>query len=256
MAGMLSDMSSMTLILSLAVVSVAGFVKGAVGFAMPTIMLSGIGSFMPAEITIAALVLPTVVTNLNQALRQGTGHALAAFLRLWRFNLILFVMILLSAQLVRVLSQSALFLLLGGMVVFFAALQLIGWKPAIRKGFERLSEAVIALIAGFFGGLTGVWGPPLILYLTALDVPKVESVRIQGVTYFLGSILFMGAHLKSGVLNGETLPYSALMVVPAILGQMIGRRTHDRMDQVLFRRVTLVVLVIAGLNLLRRGMFG
>ena len=195
MAGMLSDMPVLILILSLVVVSVAGFVKGAVGFAMPMIMISGLGSFMPAETAIAALILPTVVTNLNQAFRHGFGHAWASFRRLWRFNLILFAMILVSAQLVRVLPQWVLFVLLGGMVVFFASLQLAGWKPVIRKGFERVSEAVIALFAGFFGGLTGVWGPPLILYLTAMDVPKVESVRIQGVSYLLGSILLLGAHL-------------------------------------------------------------
>ncbi len=254
--GMLADLSVVMLLASVLVVLLAGFVKGAVGFAMPMILISGIGSFMPAEIAIAALILPTVMTNLLQAFRQGLGHAWASFRRFWRFNLVLFVMILLSAQLVRILPQSALFLLLGGMIVFFGILQLAGWKPQIRQGFERLTELSVAMVAGFFGGLTGVWGPPTILYLTALDVPKQESVRVQGVVYLLGSILLLGAHLKSGVLNSQTLPYSALLVAPALLGQFAGLKAHDRMDQALFRRLTLVVLVIAGLNLLRRGAFG
>jgi hypothetical protein len=33
-----------------------------------------------------------------------------------------------------------------------------------------------------------------------------------------------------------------------------GYLVQDRLDQVVFRRVTLIVLVIAGLNLLRRGL--
>lgn len=256
MTGMLSEIGTFWLLASLLVVLGAGFVKGAVGFAMPMILISGIGSFMPAEVAVAALILPTVVTNSVQALRQGLGHAFASFRKFWRFNLVLFVMILLSAQLVLLLPQAVLFTILGAPIVLFAVLQLVGWKPVIPQGFDRLAEFCVALLAGFFGGLTGVWGPPTILYLTALETPKAESVRVQGVIYMLGSLLLLGAHLKSGVLNAETVPYSALLVLPALIGQFIGFSVQDRMDQKLFRRMTLLVLAIAGLNLLRRGFFG
>ncbi|NOX74959.1 MAG: sulfite exporter TauE/SafE family protein [Alphaproteobacteria bacterium] len=256
MTGILADLGTTMIVASLLVVLGAGFVKGAVGFAMPMILISGIGSFMSAEMAVAALILPTVTTNLLQAMRHGLGHAWASFRKFWRFNLVMFVTILGSAQLVTRLPQAVLFGLLGTMIVIFAILQLAGWQPSIRKGFERVTEIGIALIAGFFGGLTGVWGPPTILYLTALDLPKAESVRVQGVTYLMGSLLLVGAHLKSGVLNAETIPYSALMIVPALIGQLIGLRLHDRMDQALFRRLTLFVLVIAGVNLLRRALLG
>jgi hypothetical protein len=36
----------------------------------------------------------------------------------------------------------------------------------------------------------------------------------------------------------------------------IGFRVHDRMDAGRFRRWTLIVLVLAGANLLRRGIMG
>jgi hypothetical protein len=37
---------------------------------------------------------------------------------------------------------------------------------------------------------------------------------------------------------------------------VVGTWAHDRMDQALFKRLTLVVLVLAGLNLLRKGLLG
>jgi len=252
--GMLADMPVVMLLATLLVVSVAGFVKGAVGFAMPMIMVSGLGSFLPAEVAIAGLILPTVATNITQTFRNGMGHAWASFLKYWRYNIVLFVAILASAQLVRLMPPALLFLLLGGMIVVFAGLQLAGWRPRIQKGFERITETSVALVAGFFGGLTGVWGPPTILYLTALEVPKQESVRIQGTMYLMGSVLLLGAHLRSGVLNPQTIPLSLMLVLPALIGQVAGMRAQDRMDQALFRRATLVVLVIAGINLLRRGL--
>ncbi|MFT5005757.1 MAG: putative membrane protein YfcA, partial [Paracoccaceae bacterium] len=93
-------------------------------------------------------------------------------------------------------------------------------------------------------------------YLAALEIPKTESVRAQGVMYLMGSMLLLGAHLNSGVLNANTLPFSALLMIPALIGQVVGMRAQDRMNQVVFRRVTLIFLVVAGLNLLRRAAFG
>ena len=63
----------------------------------------------------------------------------------------------------------------------------------------------------------------------------------------------MGAHLRSGVLNAETIPFSALMLVPAAAGMWLGFRAQDRMNREQFLRATLVVLLIAGLNLVRRA---
>jgi len=256
MTGILNDMATAVLLASLAVVLFAGFVKGAVGFGMPMILISGIGSFLPPDIAVAALILPTVVTNISQAFRHGLGEAVASLVRFWRFNLVLFVTIFLAAQLVNILPQGLIFSLLGGFIVMFTLVQLVGWTPKLSARAARIVEVPTALIAGFFGGLTGVWGPPTILYLTALDLPKKDHVRAQGVVYFLGSILLFSAHIKSGVLNLQTVPFSALLVLPALVGQTLGLRFHDRMDQALFRRLTLIILTLAGLNLLRRGLFG
>lgn len=43
------------------------------------------------------------------------------------------------------------------------------------------------------------------------------------------------------------------MIVPVMLGQTIGNMVQDRLDQKKFRRMTLFVLIIAGLNLIRRA---
>ena len=41
-----------------------------------------------------------------------------------------------------------------------------------------------------------------------------------------------------------------------LIGMWIGFKLHDRMPQATFRRAMLLVLVVAGLNLIRRGLFG
>ena len=60
---------------ALAVTLFAGFVKGAVGFAMPMILVSAFAIFLPQHLALAGLILPTFATNLSQAFRQGVGPA-------------------------------------------------------------------------------------------------------------------------------------------------------------------------------------
>jgi uncharacterized membrane protein YfcA len=89
--------------------------------------------------------------------------------------------------------------------------------------------------------------------LIARNTEKTEQIRVQGVIYGLGSVLLLVSHLGSGVLRAETLPLSLALVPPALLGVLIGFRLQDRLDQDMFRKITLWVLLLAGLNLIRRG---
>ena len=94
------------------------------------------------------------------------------------------------------------------------------------------------------------------LYLIALNMPKAKQMLVQGVVYGLGSVSLLVGHLQSGVLNAVTMPWSAALLIPAFLGMQVGFWMSDRLNPEMFRRVTLVVLIVAGANLVRRGLLG
>lgn len=256
MESLLSLMSPVILGFALSVALVAGIVKGMVGFAMPMIMISLLGSFVAPDVALAGLILPTLVTNGMQALRQGWAEAWQSVKRFKLFMVIGLIAMLVSAQLVRVLPQETLLLMIGLPVVAFCIVQLLGWQLRLPARGRNWIEAGVGGFAGFIGGFSGVWGPPTVMYLTALETPKTEQMRVQGVIYGLGAVALFGAHVGSGVMRAETLPFSLAMIVPAILGTWIGFQIQDRIDQRAFKRATLAVLLIAGLNLVRRGLMG
>ncbi len=236
-----------------AVALAAGLIKGIVGFAMPMILISGLGSVMSPELALAGLILPTLVTNAWQALRQGGQAAWGSLKRYRVFLLAGFVVMMLSAQLVPVLPERVLFLLIGVPIVLFAARNLAGRHLRVGRTLGRRAEALLGAVAGFFGGISGIWGPPTVAMLTAQNTEKRDSLRIQGVIYAMGAVALLGAHIGSGVLRAQTLPLSLLLVVPAMAGMFAGFYVQDRLNQAQFRRLTLFVLLIAGLNLIRRG---
>lgn len=234
----------------------AGVVKGAVGFAMPLIMIAGLGLFLDPLVALAAIIAPIVLSNTVQALRRGPAETWAAFREHWRYVTIVCLAIFAMAQFVTRIPTQVIYVILGVPVVVFSLIQLVGWRPSIPPHRRRSAEWGIAFLAGSLGGLAGTWGPPTVLYLLALDVPKARAMIVQGVVYGLGSYTLLAGHLRSGVLNAETVPLTLALVLPALVGLWSGFWISDRLDQEKFRRITLAVLVVAGLNLVRRGIMG
>ncbi len=251
------DLLPYTLLLyALAVTFVAGFVKGAVGFAMPLIMISGLSILIDLPLVAAGIVIPVMISNGMQVWRAGLGKAREALREHVLYIVLVCIFILIATQFVRRIEPNTLYIILGVPVLTLCLIQLAGWQPQIPHRSRRLFEWVAGIFSGILGGLAGTWGPPTVLYLIALRTPRAQQMSIQGVIYGLGSIMLFLGHLQSGVLNSTTWRFSALLALPALLGMWFGGRLGDRFDQERFRKVTLVVLAIAGANLIRRGIMG
>ena len=111
-----------------------------------------------------------------------------------------------------------------------------------------------ALVAGVGGGLSGVWGPPTVVYLSKDSLKKEAQVCAQGVIYGLCSIFLFLGHVQSGIATAPVLALGLCAIIPAFFGQWIGFKIQDSINQVLFSKITLCILLVAALNLIRRGL--
>lgn len=247
------SLSVFELICALLIGVASGFVKGVVGFAMPLVLISGLTLFISPELALAGLILPTLVTNAMQSMRQGRAAAWDTIKAFRVFLIAGGITLVITAQFVRVVPDDLFKGLLGVVVVGFVALQLSGYQFRLR-GQSAKVEMCVGALAGVMGGTAGVWGPPTVAYLTALNTARNNQMRIQGVIYGLGSLALLGAHIGSGVLRSETWPFAFALIPPAVLGMWLGGMVGDHFDQQTFRRATLIVLLIAGLNLVRRAL--
>lgn len=231
----------------------AGFVKGTIGFAMPLIMASAFASFLPAQVALAALILPVLTTNIPQSLRQGP-RAAADSIRNYRWHIGMVLLFLcVSAGFAKFIPQAVMYGLLGFPVVAFALWQLSGRPMALPVHHRRKAEIVTGMIGGLYGGISGIWGPPLVVLLLSLGAEKREQIRVQGVVFLLGAAGLTLAHLATGILNAQTIPLSAVLCIPAFAGMFAGFAMQDRLDVNQFRRWTLILLLLSGLNLVRRA---
>lgn len=253
---MMSLMPLWALLAAFGVTLFAGVVKGAIGFGVPLIITSGLTLFLDPVIAVSGVVFPALVSNFVQVVRHPRVDIIDAVKEHKRYILVVCVLILIVSQFVARVPESVFFLILGVPVVVLSVMQLAGVRFSIPKARRRVAEWGIGAMTGVLGGFTGSWGPLTVLYLIALDTPKMRQLLVQGVVYSLGAVALFAGHLQSGVLNAATIPFSALLLVPVFVGMLIGFRVGARLDADLFRKLTLTLLVVAGANLVRRGLLG
>ena len=236
---------------ALVVTLFAGFVKGAVGFAMPMILVSAFAVFLPQHLALAGLILPTLVTNLSQAFRQGVGPARETARTYRRFRIATVICIAISAPFADAIPRIVYLLMLGLPISIFAALQLMGRSLAIQLHHRDRAEWALGVVGGLYGGVSGIWGPPLLVFLLSTGADKLTMIRAQGVVFLIGAIALLASHLATGLANAQTLGFSVALCVPALAGLYAGYWVQDRMDQQRFRRWTQGLLVVTGLNMVQ-----
>ncbi|EDP63746.1 hypothetical protein BAL199_26477 [alpha proteobacterium BAL199] len=234
-----------TLALITAVLLLAGAVKGVVGLGLPTVTLALLTATVGLEAAIAVMLLPSLVTNIWQAV---VGGALGAVMRrLWAFLLALIIGVLAASGASAVIATSTLTALLGVSIVLYGAIGLMT-PPWPKPGkWEGPLSPVMGLATGVLTGMTGSFVMPAVPYLQALGLPRDRLVQAMGVT-FLVATLALGVGLGGrGLLPDNLIVLSAMSVVPALVGMEIGRRVRSRLSEWRFRQVLFWALLLLGL---------
>lgn len=250
----ISEINIFQLLVLIFVPFFGGFIKGVTGFGFPMILISGLGVILNPEVAVSFLIFPLLVVNALQMFQFDINRILKAVVQYYRITITLCVCLYLSSPLVLILSKSILFLLLGFPITVIALLQLWGWKPILPVNYRKPGEFITGILAGFAGGFAGVWAPLIVTYLLSLDISKRENILAQGVIYSAGSIILIVAHLNTEILNYQTIPVSLILIVPSVLGLFLGIKVQNRLNSDRFRQFVQFILVLAGVNLIVRGL--
>ena len=223
----------------------AGIIKGIVGFAMPLIMITGLATFLPLEFAIIAMVIPTLLTNFQQAFRDGITPVFIPLKRYWKYLFVTVVAILICSQLMPLLKNETLFLLMGIPIFGFTLLQIFRIKFNFFIQNQSLTEIYFGFFAGFFGGLTGTWGPPTVSFFLTQQIERKLQLRSQGIIYLFGSIAFIIGHIRSNIFTLDTFFFSSILFFPAMSGVFIGNKFGSKLNNKTFLTITQLLLLLA-----------
>jgi uncharacterized protein len=229
-----------------------GVVKGITGVGLPLVLVPLAAQFIPVPAAVALVSVPMVATNVAQA-AEG-GRVMATLRQIWPILFLLVIGTFIGVHLLVTIDRRRLSLVLGIGFVFLAAL--LGLAPRVRLGNRtaRWAGPAVGLAAGVLGGMSAMFGPPMIAYLVGIGADPDTFVKQMAIFAFTASVAMLLALGGSGTLSGTDLLVSAMAVIPIQLGMPAGRWLRHRANPALFRLAVLVVLAAGGIDLLHRAL--
>jgi uncharacterized membrane protein YfcA len=236
------------LVLALAAV-IAGAIASISGFGIGSILTPVFSLWYDARIAVAAISIPHLIgTALRFYLLKGHVDARV----MWSFGLASAAGGIAGALLNTVFESPWLLALLGVLLLFVAAGELIGFSR--RLVFHGWAAWMAGAVSGLLGGLVGNQGglrsaallgfrldrDTFIATATAIGL-FVDGARMP--IYFYTH----GAHLP------PLLTAIAIATAGVIAGTLFGGRVLKRIPETAFRRVVAVLLAVLGVALLVRA---
>lgn len=143
---------------------------------------------------------------------------------------------------------------IGAIALAFVALQQL--QSRIGEGnfsldrWELWLGLLAGAVAGFVSMISHSAGVIVAMYLLPQGLDKRSFVGTMVLFFAVVNLAKVVPYLKLGLINPATLSFGLPFVVFIPVGIWLGRKLNERMRQETFRNVILVLVLLAGINLL------
>ena len=229
----------------------AGFVKGVLGFGFPIIVLVLLTLYIGLLDALAIIVIPTLVTNLWQALSGPFLRAVLA--RMWLYFGCAMGGTLAASWFIADVDVNLLTGLLGAVLLVFAVSRLANVHISVPERQETILSVLLGSLNGLLTGFTGSFMVPSVLYMQALGFGKDMLVQAMGVFFSLSTATLMVSLGMNELITASEALGSAVMLIPSFAGIYAGRRMRNRIDERTFQTIFLVGVLVLGATIVYRA---
>lgn len=212
----------------------AGLLRGYSGFGFAMVLALGLLTVSPPALAIPVVLLLDLVCSVS--LWRGAGQTFHRGIGLRLLAGMLLAVPIGALALARLPEQwmapvVALLCLVGGLLVLVR-------QPSSARPVAVGWALPAGLVSGLVTAMASAGGPPVVVYLLRSGLPAA-NVRGTAIVFFaVSDLLALGSLWWLQVLNAEHLHLAASLLVPALLGNVLG--------QVLFRRKPMALHVLIG----------
>ncbi|MCP4047677.1 MAG: sulfite exporter TauE/SafE family protein [Gammaproteobacteria bacterium] len=222
----------------------AGTVKGVVGLGLPTVSLGLLTVALDLPTAMALLLLPSFVTNLWQAIAGGNGTEILR--RIWPFLLMATATVWIGAIALTRIDLWLLSALLGGLLITYALISLVGIRLNISRQQEVWAGPLIGTVNGVLTGMTGSFAVPGVMFLQAIGLPRDMLIQAMGMLFTVSTLALAAALKFNNLLTVEHGILSAAALVPAMIGMVLGQVIRRRLPERIFQKTFFVALLLLG----------
>jgi uncharacterized membrane protein YfcA len=234
------------------VFTLAGFVKGVIGFGLPSISMGLLSALIVPDMAAAILIVPTFLTNVWQAF--AGPHTLAMLRRFWPMFAGVFVGTIATAGIITGADPGLAALPIGAILLAYGALGLSGVRFRVPQTSEGVTSPAVGLVTGLINGATAIFVLPGAPYLQATEIGKGELIQALGfVALSASSALALGFGLNGAVVT-NLWPAVLAALLGAFAGMATGQVVRGRLPVAVFQRLVFVGLAVLGAVMLLRSL--
>ena len=237
-------MSTTNLVLLVIVCFVGGIIQASSGFGYGLFSINFFPFLLPAfthtpalmsltTIVLAALVLTHSWRHIQYRLALTTvaGFLIPSTFMIW-FS---------------VRSPDALLIRLLGATLILLSIYMFMFSGRIRIRPTTSNGLIFGAMAGTLGGLFGIGGPPIIIYMISALGDNKEQYRASINMYFLLSNIWASSmRAVNGIITIQVLSWAALCSVGILVGTLIGERIFKMLNVRTIRRLVFSLMAMSG----------
>jgi len=232
------------LVIAAVAFTVAGFVKGVVGFGFPVITLIILTLTIGLLDALAIIVIPTIVTNVWQGL--SGPHLNDIVRRMWLYFLTAAIFIWFTSAYLTVVNVKWPTALLGAVLSVFALSRLLRVRISVPQTWEWPLSIPLGAINGILTGMTGSFMVPSVLYMQAIGFQRDMLVQAMGIFFAISTLVLAISLGRNDLISLEHMQLSLLALVPSIAGLYIGRWTRLKINEERFQQIFLGSVLLLG----------
>jgi len=225
------------------VILVASVIQGMTGFGAGLLAGPILTLFLEAKLVVL-IIMFTGIANLLFVVHNSRQHIYAA--RALPLIIPAILGVPLGAYLLHKAASSVTSLAIATISIIFSAILLMGYHMPIKR------EVAASLGFGFMSGVmsagVGMGGPPLILFLSNQRWPREIFRGTTAFLFLLTGILSILFYIMGGIVTYSRMLISLSLIPAGIIGFFIGNLLFQRVGAMLFLKIALSLILIAGLT--------
>ncbi len=228
---------------------VAGFAKGAIGIGLPPIAVGLMTLALPLGDALAIMTIPTITTNVFQALYGG--QFLVLLRRFGTMAVAAVIGVFASVVTLGKLGSPGTIGWLGLVMALYALLALFAWRPVVPRAAEPWANPLMGLATGAVTGITGIAAVPFLPYMQSLQISKNELIQGLGILFVCITAALAAALVQQNVFDTANLIGGLAAIVPTFAGVWIGQKVRHAASPEAFRKIFLYGMLALGLHMAR-----
>ena len=236
------NLSLMTLIYVALVYFLGGLTQGVLGVGLITVVIALLSFVFDVKLTIALVLVPTLVTSFFQMINGGNLKKIIPDVRV--YLIFSTTLIIPGVWLLKSLNSNLILVFIAIILFSNSALSLMNKKISISSYQHPLSQSSMGSLNGFIIGLTSIYTMPFVFLLQSLQYPKEKAVQFMGLAFVLYSSMQLITFSSMQLIDWKTFIPSLLVTLPVVIGFFVGKKIRSYISETFFRKLFHLMLII------------